>query len=178
MRLLIAALPLLLAAPASAGVVSATPNAFHVRASEPVVATPEALFGLLIKPSLWWDSDHTYSRDAANLKLELKPGGCFCEMLPEGGFVEHLRLLSYTPGKELVLEGMLGPLRGPPASGVMTFRIDEAGSNARITMDYKVTGFPAGDGPIWAKAVDEVLSQQMKRLRTRAASGGAPGNPL
>ena len=178
-RLVLAALAVsVFATPATSEVVSASPNAFHVRHSEPVVATPQEAWDLLRQPALWWNGEHSYSLDAANFTMDLKPGGCFCERLPEGGFVEHMRVLSYVPGKELVLEGMLGPLRTAPATGVLVFKIESEGPNARVTSDFKVVGFPQGDGEMWAAAVDGVIGEQMKRLRARAASKGAPGSPM
>ncbi|MBW0144501.1 ATPase [Sphingomicrobium clamense] len=167
-----------IAAPAGSEVVSSSANAFHVRHSEPLVATQEDAWNLLRQPALWWNGEHSYSLDAANFYLELKPGGCFCERMPDGGFVEHMRVLSFTPGEELVLEGMLGPLRTIPATGVLVFKLESQGGNSRITSDFKVVGFPEGNGTMWAGAVDGVIGEQMKRLRSRAASKGRRGNPL
>lgn len=174
----LAVMAALSATPATAGVVSASPNGFHVRVSEPLVAKKSDAFELMRQPALWWDGDHSYSGDATNFRLDLTPGGCFCEHLPGGGFVEHMRVLSFTPGEEIVLEGMLGPLRTAPATGVMTLKLEDVGANARITLDFKVVGFPDGDGATWAPIVDGVVAQQMKRLRTRAASGGSRGVPM
>ena len=47
---------------------------------------------------------------AANLSLDAAPGGCFCERLPNGGGVEHMRVTYVEPGKRIVLTGSLGPL--------------------------------------------------------------------
>lgn len=167
-----------LAAPAGSQVVSSSPNAFHVRHTEPLVTSKEEAWDLLRQPALWWNGEHSYSLDANNFTMDLKPGGCFCERMPDGGFVEHMRVLSFSPGEELVLEGMLGPLRTAPATGVMTFKLEGEGRNSRITLDFKVMGFPEGNGEMWASAVDGVLGEQMQRLRTRAASKGQRGNPL
>lgn len=168
----------LAATPAMAGVVSSSPNAFHVSHTQPLVAKRSDAFELLRQPALWWDSDHTYSGDAANFRLDLTPGGCFCEHMPGGGFVEHMRVLSFRPGEEIVLEGMLGPLRSAPARGVMILKLEDVGPNSRVTLDFKVVGFPDGDGATWAPIVDGVLDQQMKRFRTRAASGGSRAVPM
>lgn len=172
------ALAALATAPAGTQVVSASPNAFHLKHSEPLVATKAQAWDLLRQPSLWWNGEHSYSADAANFYLDLKPGGCFCERMPDGGFVEHMRVLSYSPGEEIVLEGMLGPLRTIPATGVLVFKLEDEGRNSRIQADFKVVGFPEGDGATWARAVDGVIVEQMQRLRTRAASKGQRGNPL
>lgn len=166
------------AAPAGSEVVSASANAFHVRHSEPLVASKAEAWDLLRQPALWWNGEHSYSLDAANFYIDLKPGGCFCERMPDGGFVEHMRVLSYSPGEEIVLEGMLGPLRTIPATGVLVFKLEGEGRNARIHSDFKVVGFPDGDGAMWAQAVDGVIGEQMKRLRARAASKGQRGVPL
>ena len=46
----------------------------------------------------WWSGDHSWSGDAANLYMKVERNGCFCEKLPEGGEVEHLRLIHIAPG--------------------------------------------------------------------------------
>src|SRR5690349_292974 len=74
-------------APAFAGVKSATASSFEIVHQLEVEATPAALFKALGEVSKWWSSDHTYSGNSANLKLELSTGGCFCESWRTGGVV-------------------------------------------------------------------------------------------
>src|ERR1700679_1545606 len=58
----------------------------------------------------WWDSQHSWSGDAKNFHLELTPGGCLCETLPNGGGVRHMTVIFVAPGRRVVLDGTLGPL--------------------------------------------------------------------
>jgi uncharacterized protein YndB with AHSA1/START domain len=57
----------------------------------------------------WWDPAHTFSHNSRNLSLDAKPGGCFCERLPDGGGVQHMSVVYASPGKLLRLTGSIGP---------------------------------------------------------------------
>ena len=92
---------LLASAPASAEVVSASSNGFEVRETVPLVVPPEAAFKAFGELPAWWDPQHTYSGDSANLRLQLTPGGCFCERIPKsGGGVEHMHVAYVEPSSE------------------------------------------------------------------------------
>ena len=67
----------LLASPATAEVVSAGPSGFHVRQSIQIVVPTDAAYSGFARVADWWNKQHTYSGDSANLSLELTPGGCF-----------------------------------------------------------------------------------------------------
>ncbi|WP_265570106.1 ATPase [Sphingomicrobium nitratireducens] len=172
MRLGLFLAPFLIASPAAAKVVSASPNAFHVRHQATLVVPAEEAYALLGQPSQWWNGEHSYSLDAANFYMTLKPGGCFCETMPDGGFVEHMRVIGVEPGKSILLSGPLGPLRTVPASGIMSWSLEPAAGGSKLVFDFKVTGFPAGDGATWAGAVDGVIGEQVKRFRSRVVSKG------
>src|SRR5262245_59739816 len=60
----------------------------------PAAKVYEALIGQI---GSWWNPVHTYSHDAKNLSIDPRPGGCFCEKLPNGGGVEHLRVVYIAP---------------------------------------------------------------------------------
>jgi len=124
-------------------------------------------------PEKWWNGEHSYSGSAANLSLDPVAGGCWCEKLPGGGSVQHMRVLAAMPGKLLRLSGNLGPLQAQPLTGVMSwsFKDDPAGGSA-IAFKYRlagVTDLPAD----WPKDVDEVLTEQTQRLQ-RLLDKGAP----
>ena len=55
--------------------------------------------------------------------MSLSPGGCFCERLPNGGGIEHMRVAFVDPGKRLVLTGSLGPLLYQATAGVMDVQV-------------------------------------------------------
>jgi hypothetical protein len=129
------------------------------------IATAEA-------PPSSWDPAHTWSGSARNLKLEPRAGGCFCEKLPDGGSVQHGRVIFAQPGKQLRLEGALGPLQEMAVSGVLTFKLEPAGPGTRIKMTYRVAGTLTMESAKLAPLVDQVMGVQLGRLRSLAS--GAP----
>jgi uncharacterized protein YndB with AHSA1/START domain len=160
---------LVIAAPASADVVSASANGFEVRETVPLVVPPEAAFKAFTDLPAWWNPEHTYSGDSANLRLELTPGGCFCERIPKsGGGVEHMHVAYIEPGKRVVLTGSLGPLLYEATTGVMDVQVKTIAGGSQLTLDYKVAGFANGGAARIAPIVDQVLADQLKRYRAYA----------
>jgi hypothetical protein len=80
------------AGPAAAEVKSVTPNGFEVATAAEIAAPPDRVYAALGEVGRWWRPSHTFSRDAANLSIELRAGGCFCERLKDGGSVQHLQV--------------------------------------------------------------------------------------
>jgi len=161
----------LLSAPAAAEVVSASSNGFEVRQTVNLVAPPETSFTAFSNIGAWWDPEHTYSGDSANLKLTLTPGGCFCERFPEGGGgIEHMRVTYVEPGKRIILTGALGPLLYEAITGVMDVQVKSTAAGSQLTLDYRAAGFANGGADKMAPLVDGVLAGQMKRLRAYATS--------
>ena len=159
-------------APATARgeVLSAGPHGFEISHAIQVVIPQPATFDAFTRISQWWSKDHTYSDDSANLSLSLSPGGCFCERLPSGGGVEHMRVAYIQPGERLVLTGALGPLLYEGATGVMDVKIERIAGGSRLTMNYRAAGFANGTADKFAPLVDRVLGEQMARLRKFAAA--------
>ena len=155
----------LLASPAAAEVVSAGPNGFHVRQSVQIVVPTDTAYAGFGRVGSWWNKEHTYSGDSANLSMALNPGGCFCERLPNGGGIEHMRVAFVDPGKRVVLTGSLGPLLFEATSGVMDMKFERTAGGSKITMDYRVAGFSNGGAEKLAPLVDGVLAEQFKRYR-------------
>ena len=155
----------LLASPVAAEVVSAGPNGFHVRQSVQIVVPTDTAYSGFGRVASWWNKEHTYSGDSANLSMALNPGGCFCERLPNGGGIEHMRVSYLDPGKRIVLTGSLGPLLYEATSGVMDMKFDRTAGGSKITMDYKVAGFANGGADKLAPLVDSVLAEQFRRYR-------------
>jgi len=166
--LLFAALPLV-AAPASAEVVSSSANAFHLRQTVTVPVAPEDAYVAFAKVERWWDPAHTFSGDAKALSMELTAGGCFCEALPSGG-VEHMRIVHMDMPKRLVLSGGLGPLAFEAVAGAMELKFEPAPGGSKVTMEYKAAGFASGGADKLAGPVDQVLAEQMKRYRGFASA--------
>jgi len=115
----------------------------------------------------WWSADHSWSGDAGKLYMNVEQGGCFCERLPEGGRVEHLRIIYFAPGKELRFDGALGPLQTMAVQGRMIWKIEATETGSKVNFTYHVFGHPAGGLAGIAPAVDAVIGEQLDRLGER-----------
>lgn len=115
----------------------------------------------------WWNGDHSWSGDAANLYMKIERGGCFCERLPENGRVEHLRIIYLAPGREIRFDGALGPLQTMAVDGRMIWKIDPMETGSKISFTYMVFGHPEGGLAGIAPAVDGVIGEQLTRLGER-----------
>lgn len=154
--------------PGVAEVIDASANGFAIRQSLAVDAAAPRLYNQLVDVASWWNSAHTFSGKASNLSLVAKAGGCWCERLPNGGSVQHLTVLRVEPGKLLVLGGALGPLQGSGLNGALSFGLEPQGKSTRLTLDYQAGGYFRGDLPAMAKLVDQVLAEQLGRLKAAA----------
>ena len=150
--------------PALAEVTHSAPNGFEIRHVAEVSGTPAEAMARFGQVARWWNPEHSYSGKAENLRLGLKPGDCFCETLPGGGGIEHLRVTYLEPGKRLTLTGGLGPLLFQATAGVMDVQFAASGSGARVTVTYSAAGFAKGGADKIAPAVDQVLGEQMRRF--------------
>lgn len=131
-----------------------------------IVANRAAAWESFLQIGNWWESDHTWSGDAKNLSLSTQPGGLFRETLPDGGWVEHMRVISVMPKRVLRLSGALGPLQEHPVRGVMTvtFRDDDEGQT-RVDVTYRVSGELPGGAAAWSDVVDRVIGAQFTSFR-------------
>ena len=149
-----------------------TPTGFLVKLetniNAPTAKVYEALIGQI---GLWWNPDHTYSHDAKNLSIDPRPGGCFCEKLPNGGGVEHLRVV-YVGAPQLVrFAGALGPLQASGLAGSLTWKLTGVAENTRVQLSYSVGGFIDGGFEKIAPAVEGMLSDQLSRLKLFVETG-------
>ena len=170
MKWAIALAMLVAPAAAQAEVVGAGNNSFEIRHVVQIVMPTERTFDAFTRVSQWWNKAHTYSGDSANLSLSPQPGGCFCERMPNGGGIEHLRVTYIEPGERLVLTGALGPLLYEAATGVMDIQVERIAGGSRLTLNYKVAGFANGGAEKLAPLVDQVLGDQVARFRKFAAA--------
>lgn len=141
-----------------------TDNGFTVQNSIAVEKDPEAVYHAMKLVGQWWNPDHSWSGQPANLYLDARPGGCFCEHLPDGGGVTHLRIIHLKPGEQIRFDGALGPLQGMAINGRMLWMIEATESGSTITFTYHVIGFMEGGFEGLAPAVDGVVSEQLMRL--------------
>jgi uncharacterized protein YndB with AHSA1/START domain len=157
---------------ASAEVVASSDAGFVIRETAEVPADPAATWQALVAPQKWWNKEHTFSGDAANLYLDAQGGGCFCEKLPlkdgtpggRGGSVAHMRVVYADPGKALRMTGALGPLQSEALNGTMTITLKPGGAGTRIVLEYVVGGYMRYKTGEIAPAVDNVLAGQLAGL--------------
>ena len=164
----------LCSAPLAAEVVERDDEGFVTRDVAEVEADTKATWLALISPARYWNSGHTWSGDAANMRLTPQAGGCFCEKIPEDpdptkitleGSVEHMRVIHAFPEKALRMSGGLGPLQSEPVAGILTIALSETDTGGtRIVWEYNVAGRMRYDMDVISKAVDGVMSQQLKGL--------------
>jgi hypothetical protein len=170
MRHLLTGIAVLAASPAAAEVTVSSDAGFvsHNEVEVPV-GTAEA-WAALFKPSGWWNPEHSYSGDSANMTLAPVAGGCFCEAIPSAnggpaGEVEHMRVLYVDPAVHtLRLVGALGPLQSEAVTGVLTVTVEPAGSRTKIIWDYVVGGYMRSPITKIAPIVDRVVGEQLTRL--------------
>ena len=155
----------LLSARAGAEVTSVADSGFRVAGSALTEAPPERVFRALGQPGKWWDSQHSWSGDARNMRLDLRVGGCFCEAVPaEHGMVEHGRVIALSRNKTMRLQALLGPMQFEGVSGVLEWSLKPEGSGTRISVSYAVGGFLRAGAKEVAPLVDRVLNMQLQRL--------------
>jgi uncharacterized protein YndB with AHSA1/START domain len=163
---LAALIPVLaVAAPAAAEVKSVTANGFEVASMATIAAPPDRVYAALGEVGRWWSPSHTFSKDAANLSLELRAGGCFCERLKDGGSVQHLQVVYAAPGAGLRLRGALGPLQAEGVDGALSWSLKPAGGGTSVAQSYVVGGYIRAGMEQWAPRVDRVLDEQLQRLK-------------
>jgi uncharacterized protein YndB with AHSA1/START domain len=163
---------LMLASTAGHSAPVVTPTGFLVKFEVSINAPPAKVYdALLSQIGSWWDPAHTYSGDAKNLSIDARPGGCFCEKLPNGGAIEHLRVIYVAPREVLRLSGALGPLQASGVAGSMTWKVTGGSNNTRVQLSYSVGGFIEGGFEKVAPAVENVLHQQFDRLKLFVETG-------
>jgi len=165
-----------LAAPGAARAAnSVAETGFVVRLESTIQAPPARVYqAFTAEVGRWWDPEHTYSNDAANLSIDAHLGGCFCERLPAGGGVEHLRIIYLAPPSLLRFSGALGPLQGSGLAGALTLQFKPAGEGTQLLLQYSVGGYFEGGFGKLAPAVEGMLAGQLERLK-RYIETGKPG---
>jgi len=160
-----------MAAPVAAEVASRTADGFVLTYERRVEASPNAIFALLGRPADWWSDAHTYSGSASNITLDLRPGGCWCEALPDGG-VKHAEVVLVWPQqRQIRMNAPFGPLQSLGADAVLTISWGEAdGGSARLLKWTFVARAPQAGA--MAEAVDGVKAEQFDRLAARLVRHG------
>lgn len=169
--ILAGACALALAGAARAEVVDQWDTGFTVRNSVTVPLRADRAYQALGEVGRWWSSQHTYSGDASNLTLPLKPHACFCEALPGGGVAHGTVVLAWPAQGMLRLDTALGPLQELGVSGALTFTVKPGGNQAEVVQTYRVSGGKPGLAKELAAPVDQVIREQLVRYQTYLAKG-------
>ena len=163
---------LLSAGDAAAEVTDSAANGFTVRHVVPVKAERARVYAAAVGDvGMWWSSDHTVSGNAANLYITTTVPGCFCESLGEQSGLVHMIVSFVSPGVLVRMTGGLGPLGLMGVAGNMTWEFDESDSGTVVTLQYAVGGYMDGGLDTVAPAVDAVLGEAMRRLKSYIETG-------
>jgi uncharacterized protein YndB with AHSA1/START domain len=160
----------LLAGTAHAEVSGVSPSGFVVTHRTETQATPAEIYAAIGHPERWWNAEHTYSHDAANLSMALSAGGCFCERWADGS-VEHARVIQTGRDRVVRLSGAFGPLQALAVDAVLTITMATHDGRTALQLTYRVSGNADAALDKLAQPVDGVLGEQFKRLERFAATG-------
>jgi uncharacterized protein YndB with AHSA1/START domain len=151
---------------ARSAVLDVQPNGFAVEETAHIAAAPDAVYAALIHPEKWWNSDHTFSHSAANLSLDPKAGGCFCETLPDGGLVEHLHVVYADPARTTIrFRGAMGPFQGLGVEGALTISLKAENGGTALILDNNYGGYIQGGPGKWPAALDMMLGDLVAHLK-------------
>jgi hypothetical protein len=158
---------------ANAEVTNIADNGFTVQHQRVISGDNEAVWKAMIAPSLYWNSDHSWTGDAENFYLVPQAGGCFCELIrttsadnikSSDGSVQHMRVIYAHNNKMLRMSGALGPLQGEAVTGTLTMLLQPQGDTTVVRFTYKVGGYMEFPLDEMAPAVDGVIGEQLARL--------------
>jgi uncharacterized protein YndB with AHSA1/START domain len=168
--LLVATVALLIPMAAPAAVTQSSPDGAIVVHHFQIAASPQSAWNALVHPELWWPSDHTWSGDRANLRMEAQAGGCFCENWGESS-AEHGRIVMAQPGKLLRIRGALGPLQEMAVTAVLTVKlVATASGGTEATVTYRVSGDASHKLDAFVPAVDQVIGLQFGAFAAYAST--------
>jgi uncharacterized protein YndB with AHSA1/START domain len=148
-----------------------SPSGFTITFAMTVESEPDKVYQAFTQLPKWWNKAHTWSGDAANLSLDAQAGGCFCERWGNGASVMHGRVLMAQPGAALRMHAWLGPLQEMPVQAVLTFGTARRDGATRLRVTYRVFGPADANLDKLAPAVDGVLGEQVKRLKSFIETG-------
>lgn len=160
----------LVAAPASAEVSSRADDSFTLTYERRVDASADTVFSALARPAAWWSDAHTYSGSAANIRMDLRPGGCWCEDLPGGG-VKHAEAVLVWPERNMVrFDAPFGPLQALGADAVLTVTWAPAPEDRGRLLKWTFVVVGPGAGAL-ADPVEAVMAEQFERLVSHLSAG-------
>lgn len=143
-------------------------NGFITESDVSIRATRDRVYDALAEIHQWWDPSHSFSLDANNLSLDLRPGGYFLESWGSNDGVIHSTVIFAKRAEILRLSGALGPLQILGAYGTLTLQFEKSRIGVDLTANYQVIGRNLED---WATAVEQVLFEQLVRLKNFVETG-------
>ena len=156
---------------AGAAVVDSAPNGFTLKVTVDIKAAPGIVYERVVKKiGGWWDPAHTFSGNPANLSIEEKALGCFCEKV-KGGMNRSMQVIYFVPGETLVMTGAPGLFRDMAATATMSIGFAVAEGGTRVSVTYAVGGYSPDGLDKLAGPVDGVLLAQFTRLRNFIENG-------
>ena len=162
MRLPIVAV-LLLPLSAFATLSGVTPSAFVVTHKADLEVAPEPVYQAFGQVQRWWNPEHTYSGNAANLRVRLDAGACFCETWDKGS-AEHARVIYVLRDRAVRMQGAFGPLQEMALNAVLELKVAPRTGGSTFTMTYRVRGSAEAALDKLAPIVDRVMVEQAQRL--------------
>lgn len=169
---LVAATALLAAGSARAEVTSTWEAGIRLENKVAIAAPPDRVYAALGDIGKWWDSEHTYTGDAANMTIALEPGACFCERFAKGGGVKHGEVVLAWPGQVLRIHGAFGPLQDEGPAGALTFTLKAVEGGTQVTQTYNAGGLRpemVANAPLF----DQVIGGQLTRFKRYMETGSA-----
>lgn len=167
----VAAFALFAAAPAQAEVKQTWAAGFRLENRATIAASPDKVWAALGQVGKWWNGEHSYSGDSANMTMPLTPGGCFCEALPKGGGVKHGEVVMVMPGQTLRVSAPLGPLQGEGVSAALTFTLTATADGKTEVVETFNVGGARPEIVGYAAGIDGVVGEQLGRLKAYVEAG-------
>lgn len=137
---------------------------------EEIKLPPDKAWEAIPQVQRWWSDAHTYSGKAANLSLDARAGGCWCERW-DAASVQHGVVVMLMPGRVLRVRGGFGPLQSLPVEGVLEIVAATQEGKHLLRLSYRVGGPPDSGLEALAPAVDRVMGEQYRRLKALIETG-------
>jgi uncharacterized protein YndB with AHSA1/START domain len=163
----------------NADVIGSGPGGFSLVREATIDAPRAAVWAAAINEvGQWWNGEHSISGDAANMSIDPKPQGCFCEAIGEHAGVVHLTVTFVNPNVLLRLTGGLGPLGLMGVNGNMTWEFFDEDDGTRVRFSYVVGGYQPEGLDALAEPVDYVIGEALLRLKAHVETGDAANAPI